>query len=364
MTRLRPRLRQLLPALALVAAAPGCSGVIAGTEPWEPPRYWAAERFTQLEGLDICYLDEGPRDAETIVFIHGWSGNVQNWWDQFEHFEDRYRVVVFDAPGHGKSSRGDIDYSMALHMAVLDGLLDELEIERAIVVGNSGGGWIATNYAIQHPERVTGLVIADSTGTRHKGSAGAVLELMNARWLQISNMTTGEHYPGQDAKSRARQAFVASFAGTVEEAPYLEALAALLAPAYEVIANDALAKIEAPTLIVWGDDDPVVPINAMKIFDRHIADSQTYVVHLGGHSPMMQSPDEFNCAMDVFLSGGDFAGCKQYALTPQRRADRLAGRDWGPHYARRGAATSAQPRPSPSLATSEAAAAESAPLGP
>ncbi|PRQ01015.1 Lipase 1 precursor [Enhygromyxa salina] len=317
----------------LALSALGCRGVIEGTEPWTPPSYWAQERYIELEGLNICYLEAGPADAETIVFVHGWSGNVQNWWDQFEHFQSRYHVVVFDAPGHGKSERGDhVDYSMALHVELVDELLDALEVDEAIVVGNSGGGWIAAEYAIQHPERVTKLVLSDSTGTRYTGSAGAVLNLLTARWLQIANMTTGEHYPGLDPKSQARQEFVSSFAGTVEEAPYLEALAALLAPTYERIPKSRLAQIEAPTLILWGDDDAVVPINAMKVFDKAIPDSQTYMVHLGGHTPMMNSPNEFNCAMDMFLGGGELRECKRYALTPKKQRDRLAGRDWGPHY--------------------------------
>lgn len=317
----------------MLASALGCGPVVAGTQAWTPPSYWIDEQFTELEGLRICYLEAGPRDAETIVFVHGWSGNVQNWWDQFEHFRGRYHVVVFDAPGHGKSERGPhVNYTMQNHVAVLDALLDELEVNQAIVIGNSGGGWIAAQYAIEHPERVTKLVLSDSTGTRYTGSAGGVLEILTARWLQLANMTTGEHYPGLDPKSQARQEFVGSFAGTVEEAPYLEALATLLAPTYEKIPKARLQQIQAATLVVWGDDDPVVPINAMKVFDHAIADSQTYVIHLGGHTPMMNSPDEFNCAVQSFLEGAESEVCKQYALTPERRRDRLAGRDFEPRY--------------------------------
>jgi pimeloyl-ACP methyl ester carboxylesterase len=145
-------------------------------------------------------------------------------------------------------------------------------------------------------------------------------------------MTTGNHYPGLDPKSQARQEFVTSFAGTVEEAPYLEALAELLPASYVKIPPERLATITAPTLIVWGDDDPVVPIKAMRTFERAIPYDQSYVVHLGGHTPMMNSPDEFNCAVDAFLDGRELSGCKQYALTIEKRRDRLAGRDWGPRY--------------------------------
>jgi pimeloyl-ACP methyl ester carboxylesterase len=333
-SRTRPTKQRPIGFAGLVlASVVGCGPVVAGTEAWTPPSYWLDEQFVDLDGLSICYLEAGPKDAETIVFVHGWSGNVQNWWDQFEHFQSRYHVVVFDAPGHGKSERGaHLDYTMAQHVAVLDGLLEALEIDRAIVVGNSGGGWIAAQFAIDHPERVTKLVLSDSTGTRFTGSAGGVLDMLTARWLQIANMTTGEHYPGLDPKSQARQEFVVSFAGTVEEKPYLEALASLLAPTYERIPKARLGQIKAPTLVVWGDDDAVVPINAMKVFDRAIVDSETYVIHLGGHTPMMNSPDEFNCAVETFLEGVASTACKQYALTPEKRRDRLAGRDWGPHY--------------------------------
>lgn len=210
--------------------------------------------------------------------------------------------------------------------------MDELELEQAILVGNSGGGWTAATFAIQHPERVAKLVLSDSTGTRFKGAAGAVLNMINARWLEKTNVTSGVHYPGLDAKSQARQAFAVSFEDTVEEQPYLEALAQLLPPMYEKIPKQSLAQIDAPTLILWGDDDPVVPINAMKVFDHAIPNSETYVLHLGGHTPMMNSPDEFNCAMSAFLAGGNADGCKRYRLDPEIRSERLAGHDVGPHF--------------------------------
>lgn len=327
-----PRFRlELLATLALGASA--CGPLVSGTEPWMPPSYFADERYVEIEDLRICYLEAGPVDAPTIVFVHGWSGNVQNWWDQFEHFSGRYHVLVFDAPGHGKSERGEhVPYSMQLYVDVLHGMLAKLDIEQAILVGNSGGGWIAANYAIQHPEQVSKLVLSDSTGTRHTGKAGMVLPMLNARWLQVAKMTTGEHYPGLDPKSQARQEFVVSFAGTVEEVPYLEMLASLLAPTYARIPEQELATIAVPTLVLWGDDDPVVPVRAMRTLSAAIEGSQSYLVHLGGHTPMMQAPDEFNCAVDRFLAGQDLEDCRQYALTKDTRADRLAGRDLGPRY--------------------------------
>lgn len=318
-------------ALALLVCA--CGPVRAGHEPWSPPDYWTTERYVEVDGLRVCYLEAGPADAEqTLVFVHGWSGNVQNWWDQFEHFQRDYRVVVFDFPGHGKSERGEhLDYSMDLYVDVLEGVYRELGIERAHLIGNSAGAWVATVFAAEHPERVDKLVISDATGTRYKGAVGGILPMMSGRLLQMAKMTTGEHYPGLDAKSQARQEFAGSFADTVEEKPYLDMLGELLELSYERI-DHRLAEIAAPTLVVWGDDDPVVPKRAMHVFERELTDVRSYVIPLGGHTPMMQSPDQFNCALEAFLDGRELGGCGEYALTKQRQRDRLAGRDSGPKY--------------------------------
>ena len=322
--------------LALAGPLAGCGGMVKtvpGSAAWTPPDYWADEQFVEVHDQRICYLDAGPRDAETLVFVHGWSGNLQNWWDQFEHFADRYRVIVFDAPGHGKSERkSELRYDMQLYLNVLEGLLDELELERVHLVGNSAGGWVAASFAAMHPQRVDRLVLSDATGTRHVGMLGALLPVMSPGMLQRADLTSGEHYPGVDPKSQARQAFVVSFEGTVEEVPYLEVLAELLPHSYTRIPELRLRAIEAPTLIVWGDDDPVVPIKAMRTFERTIADDRSYVVHLGGHTPQMSSPDEFNCALESFLHDQPLEPCKQYALTLESRQARLAGRDAGPRF--------------------------------
>src|SRR5262245_55009407 len=79
--------RATVATLTLLSLGLGCIRVVPGTEPWTPPDYWAEEHYVELEGLRICYLESGPKDAPTIMFVHGWSGNVQNWWEQFDHFQ-------------------------------------------------------------------------------------------------------------------------------------------------------------------------------------------------------------------------------------------------------------------------------------
>lgn len=323
-------------AFALAATGLACAQPF-GTEPWQPPDYWLEEHYAEIADLRICYLEAGPpADApgvETILFVHGWSGNVQNWWSQMEHFAADYHVVVFDAPGHGKSERGEqVPYTMARHEAVAIGMLDHLGVERAIVVGNSGGGSVAARLAMDHPDRVSKLVLSDSTGTKVKGKVALALPVIDVRRLQVAKMVTAVHYPGKDPLSVARQAFVHSFAGTVEEEPYLAALAELLPKAYDRIPDDDFGRIDAPTLVIWGDNDPVLPRRAMRLLIERIPDAEGYLVHEGTHTPMMAAPDEFNCAMRAFLESRSPDGCEDYALTRERHDARMAGQPWGPHY--------------------------------
>ncbi len=322
-------------ALALaLASSLGCGfGYDKGTADWVPPDYWETERYAEVAGLRLCYLESGPLDPDaaaaepvpTIVFVHGWSGNLQNWWDQYEYFRQRYRVVVFDLPGHGKSERGPhIEHTMDLYDQALLELLDTLEIERAIIAGNSAGGWIATRFALDHPGRVERLILADPTGTRFRGKIGTILPILNARRLHMVGMTDGKHYPAVDPKSLERRAFIESFNGTAELKIYLETLAEVLPQTY-VRLDGRFSELEAPTLLLWGDDDPVVPKRARKVYEREVDDLTTYLVQLGGHAPMMASPAEVTCAMDAFLNGRALEPCTRYAIDETIAKKREAG---------------------------------------
>ena len=188
--------------------------------------------------------------------------------------------------------------------------MDHRSVESAIVVGNSMGGKIAAEVAARHPERVSRLVLSDATGSGRNGRVRFVLPFMNPRKLQRVGFTTGEHYDGPGEKDRARRRFAGSFWGTEEEWPYLQVLHEGLRASFDPLPEDKLSKIRAPTLLVWGDDDDVVPMKALRWYQEGLQDSVTVIIPEGGHVPMMKRPEPFNCAMEsVPWSDAEPGGC-------------------------------------------------------
>lgn len=292
-------------ALALTAVA----GNIQAKPAWNPPLYFAPEHYAEIEGMKICYLEAGDPAAPAIVFIHGWSGDVMNWWDQYDYFRDNYHVVILDDPGHGKSERRkDIKYSMELDGKVVVGLMDLLKIDKAVVVGNSMGGQIAEWVAVHRPERVSKLVLCDAAGATGLAWVYALTPLINP--VSVKMVVAGEQYKEDTDKDRAREAFVESRKGTDQEWPYYHALSASIKDLIRHPIKQDLGKIAAPTLIIWGDNDPTINPKAVDTFSSLIPDTRTYIVHDGGHTPMMQKPSEWNCAVDKFIRGEDMEGCR------------------------------------------------------
>ncbi len=282
----------------------GCVSGIYGDAPFTPPSYWDEEHFDDVAGHRICYLESGTRHSQTVIFIHGWSGNLQNWWDQYEDLSNRYHVVVFDLPGHGKSSRGTVeDYTLEFFMETTHALMDALEIPSATIVGNSMGGAVAMLLAARHPERVEALLVSDATGSGHNGRIQHVKRIVTAN--SIRGVIEGIHYSRTIEKNRSRVEFVRSYLGTIEARPFLEMLASMLAGSLQEIGARDLASIQSPTMIVWGEDDPVMPTKGAMHFHRAIAQSELYWVHKGGHTPNMNNAAEFNCVLERFLAGSD-----------------------------------------------------------
>ncbi len=304
-------------ALSSSLLASACAGELDGQGAWEPPEYFAQECYADVGGLRVCYLEAGTENEQTLVFVHGWSGNVHNWWDQYEHFSRDHHVLVFDLPGHGKSERSAaIEYSTDLWVETVVTLMDLRKIDHAILVGNSAGGNIAARVAIKHPERVERLVLSDATGSGKDGILAWVKHSITPRKLHRAGLTTGEHFPGEDPKSRARAEMIRSYVGTEEERAYLEALTESVPSLFERIPAEDLRQIRVPTLLIWGADDPVLPKRSIKYFEQHIADSQTYWVHGGGHNPNTEAPEVFNCVLRSFVEERESPACD---AEPMRR---------------------------------------------
>ena len=298
--------------MALVLALSVTAMAAKVLKPWNPPDYFAPVKYAQIEGMKIAYLEAGEQNPQAILFIHGFTGDAQNWWDQYNYFKDRYHVVIIDNPGHGKSERrADIKYNMELDTKVAKELLDYLKIDKAVVVGNSMGGHIAARLAIEYPEKVDKLVLVDAAGTQDFRFLIGLKPIITPGLLgAILKPTSGNQYIPENHHVPERQAHPMSMAGTAEEPLYRKALTDSIESLALDTIKSRLKDIKADTLIIWGDNDPTVSPKDVKKFQDRIPKTSVYWVHGGLHTPQMNKPDEFNCALDNYLQGKCMEGCK------------------------------------------------------
>ncbi|MDZ7873290.1 MAG: alpha/beta fold hydrolase [Rhizobium sp.] len=123
-----------------------------------------------VDGVRLRLRDTGPSDAEAIVMLHGFGASLETWEDWAKALSTRYRVVRFDLPGFGLTGPDPTgDYTDARTMKILHELMDQLDVDRASLIGNSLGGRIAWNFAALHPDRVINLILISPDGFASPG---------------------------------------------------------------------------------------------------------------------------------------------------------------------------------------------------
>src|SRR5437763_14338767 len=115
--------------------------------------------YATVNGIKIWYASFGPKDSrvEPVILLHGGLANANYWGNQVRALQPRYRVIVMDSRGHGRSSRDDKPYGYDLMASDVIGLMDFLKLPKAAIVGWSDGAIIGIDIALNHPERVTKL---------------------------------------------------------------------------------------------------------------------------------------------------------------------------------------------------------------
>jgi pimeloyl-ACP methyl ester carboxylesterase len=281
---------------------------------WREVDWLSHARQTTIAGRRVNYVELGSGEGPPIVFVHGLGGCWQNWLENLPFFAQRRRVVALDLPGHGSSEMPAERISIPGYGHTVTTLVEQLELGKVDLVGNSMGGFVAAEVARSSPELVDKLVLVSAAGITSvdlKRSPGPVVLKVGAalatytaaRFKQIAARPLTRHlalllvarHPSLLAPDLVYEGLMK---GTGKEG-FDDALRATL----DYDFRDRLDDIVAPTLIVWGRNDAVIPTRDADEFERLISGSRKIVLDDTGHIPMVERPTAFNDVVSDFLEG-------------------------------------------------------------
>ena len=285
----------------------------SGRSAWLDIDWREYQRWVTVEDRPVNVIDLG--DGPPLLFIHGLAGSWQNWLEQLPAFAAERRVIALDLPGFGASPMPREQISISGYARIVDGLLQALGLDAAAVVGNSMGGFIAAELAIAHPQRVERLVLVSSAGitTENAREARLIPALRFAeRALMIGTGAIAARSDTVARRPKLRRAALSVVAAHPSRLPGPLASEMLqgsgkpgFVDAFQAITHysirDRLPKIAAPTLIVWGELDRLVPRRDADVFAQLIPDSRKLLYADTGHVAMMERPERFNADLRAFL---------------------------------------------------------------
>lgn len=295
----RSPVRQIVVLLVLVVL------VAAPLALWTPDRDRAAlERrylrapaeMVELAEARLHVRDDGPRDAPVVLMLHGFGASLHTWEPWAQALRDGWRVIRIDLPGHGLSGPDPTgDYTDARAHALLLALLDRLGVERASLVGSSIGGRIAWSFAARHPERVDALVLIAPDGFaspgRGYGDAPKVPWAMQlARWTLPRPLLRWGLAPAYADPAVLTPALFERYYELVLAPGVRAAMVQRLAQTVLEDPVPRLRQIGAPTLLLWGDADALIPVANADDYLAALPDARKVVLPGIGHLPHEEAP--------------------------------------------------------------------------
>jgi pimeloyl-ACP methyl ester carboxylesterase len=256
---------------------------------------------------------EGP----LLVLLHGIASTAETWAPVIDALAARHTVLAPDLLGHGDSAKPRGDYSLGAYASGVRDLVAALGYDRATVVGHSLGGGIAMQFAYQFPERVERLVLIGSGGLGREvhpvlraatlPGSELVLALVGGAWLRATGGAVGGVLARFGLRTGEDLAGVAAGIGALADAGARAAFvrtarAAIDAGGQRVSATDRLyLAADLPTLIVWGERDPIIPVDHGRAAHAAIPGSRLEVFEGAGHFPHREAPARFVAVIEDFV---------------------------------------------------------------
>lgn len=271
-------------------------------------RYFSSSpQIIDVDGLKVYYKETGPQGAPALLLLHGFGSSLQAWDDWSLKLEQKYRVIRLDLPGFGLTGASPAnDYSEEKDLAILTYFADKLGLEKFSVMGHSMGGKMAWSLAASQPERVQALVLMAPDGFPETKDIGtkpyevpAIMGLI--KYVLPKYLVRKSIEPAFVQADALNDALVNRYFDMLR-APGVRG--AILERSNQTIYTDPVPRlkaIKAPTLLIWGERDQMIPNTNAQSYAHVLSNSTTVLVPKLGHLLQEEQPEKGLTAVIQFL---------------------------------------------------------------
>ncbi len=273
----------------------------------------AMKKTTQLpDGVTLAYIDTGNPTGPAVVLIHGYTDNARDWVPMLPYLSKRFRLILVDIRGHGKSSKPECCYTRLDFAYDIKLLLDALSIRQADVIGHSLGSIIAQTFAEYWPERTHRVVLISSTGGRPPGSTAPPQFDYAAEIRKLKDPIDPDSpfmIAWWDSPTPVNPDFIRRQRQDAAAIPLKVWLAVLdealpTATAYADL-QSTLPRLKAPTLLIWGSKDPIMEEPMRRTLRDALPGAEVKVFAGLGHNPFWEDPSAVARVINTFLGSAN-----------------------------------------------------------
>ena len=275
---------------------------------WERSGAGLEESSIQVGDLNIAYLHNSESvDGDTIVLIHGFGANKDNWTRLANELTDQFNIYAIDLPGHGDSSKPlDLGYRFEDQVSHVSKILKALGIEQTHMMGNSMGGAITALYAATYPDQIRTAVLFDPAGILDYESE--FVGLVKAGDNPLIPAKEGDFKRLIDFAMEKKPFAPWPIYDVMEERAIANreinqvVFAAIRDSGFEPDFRQSITRIQAPVLVIWGIEDRVIDYRNAELFVEQIPNARKALLDGVGHAPMVEVPEESAQLFREFLA--------------------------------------------------------------
>ena len=271
----------------------------------------AASAFVDVMQMQVHYRDEGNKnDSLPLVLIHGTGASLHTWEESVKLLTDSFRVITLDLPAYGLTGPNPKRiYSQAFYAQFIDEFLKRIHVNKCIIGGNSLGGAIAWNYTYEHPTKVEKLILIDAAGypmiSESKPIAFTLAQIpvlkhmlnyITPRFLAKKSVMNVYDDPTK-VTEKVVDRYFDLFLREGNRQAFVDRMNFSIYPDHLT----RISTIKTPTLIVWGENDKLIPIENAQKFHADLPNDTLVVLEKTGHVPMEENPNRTVDAIRLFL---------------------------------------------------------------